>query len=87
MRRTFDRSLCDKQYCTSSTISQLVRNLELIIRFVDCYVALGFSLINIWSARGDGRSAQAQAGFQIAGLAVTLGIAIAGGVMTGKVLC
>ena len=33
---------------------------------------------------GDGRTAKAQAGYQIAGLAVALGIAIIGGIVTGK---
>ena len=33
---------------------------------------------------GDGRSAKAQAGYQIAGLAVALGIAIIGGIVTGN---
>ncbi|CAH3195186.1 unnamed protein product [Porites evermanni] len=34
---------------------------------------------------GDGRSAKAQAGYQIAGLAVALGIAVIGGIVTGKI--
>ena len=36
---------------------------------------------------GDGRSAKAQAGYQIAGLAVALGIAIIGGIVTGNENC
>ena len=34
---------------------------------------------------GDGRTAKSQAGFQIAGLAVGLGIAVIGGIVTGKI--
>lgn len=33
---------------------------------------------------GDGRSAKAQAGYQIAGLAVALAIAVLGGIVTGN---
>lgn len=35
---------------------------------------------------GDGRSAKAQAGYQIAGLAVALGIAVIGGIVTGFIV-
>lgn len=34
---------------------------------------------------GDGRTAKAQAGYQLAGLAVALGIAVIGGIVTGKI--
>ena len=34
----------------------------------------------------DGRTAKVQAGYQIAGLAVALGIAIIGGIITGRVI-
>ena len=44
-----------------------------------------FKLINLGvTVDGDGRTAKAQAGYQIAGLAVALGIAIIGGIVTGK---
>ena len=36
---------------------------------------------------GDGRTAKAQAGYQIAGLAVGLGIAVIGGIVTGNESC
>lgn len=35
---------------------------------------------------GDGRTAKVQAGYQLAGLAVALGIAIIGGIITGRVI-
>jgi len=35
---------------------------------------------------GDGRTAKVQAGYQLAGLAVALGIAIIGGIITGFVV-
>ena len=45
-------------------------------------------LINLGvTVDGDGRTAKAQAGYQIAGLAVALGIAILGGIVTGKEFC
>ena len=37
-------------------------------------------------APGKGRSAKAQAGYQIAGLAVALGISVIGGIITGRVV-
>ena len=50
-------------------------------------------MYNLWpalepvsGATGDVRSVKAQAGYQIAGLAVGLGIAIIGGTLTGKEL-
>ena len=44
-------------------------------------------LINLGvTVDGDGRTAKAQAGYQIAGLAVALGIAIIGGIVTGNEL-
>lgn len=36
---------------------------------------------------GEGRTAKAQAGYQIAGLAVALAIAVIGGIVTGNELC
>lgn len=36
---------------------------------------------------GEGRSAKAQAGYQIAGLAVALAIAVLGGIVTGNEFC
>ena len=46
-----------------------------------------FSLHNLFPemAPGKGRSAKAQAGYQIAGLAVALGISVIGGIITGRV--
>ena len=36
---------------------------------------------------GEGRTAKAQAGYQIAGLAVALAIAVIGGIVTGNEFC
>ena len=36
---------------------------------------------------GEGRTATAQAGYQIAGLVVTLAIAVIGGIVTGNEFC
>lgn len=36
---------------------------------------------------GDGRSAAVQAGYQVAGLAVTVAIAAIGGIVTGNEFC
>ena len=49
-----------------------------------CFISLVFSLNNLWPALEKGRTARAQAGYQVAGLAVALGIAILGGIVTGK---
>lgn len=49
-----------------------------------CFISLVFSLNNLWPALEEGRTPKAQAGYQVAGLAVALGIAIIGGIVTGK---